>query len=387
MKVLIVIPSFSNGGTITSLKNLVSQLDISKYKIDVFAITNSGPNREYIAKYTNVLGPSLNDEKIKPTIKVSLKRSIYKSVKSIKKGLEKIGIDVSPIIFKILVNKLEKFNYNLVIGFQEGQVTRFVSYFKSIRKVAWVRCDYSNMLRISGIKPQHILYSKIDKIVCVSEYTKAVFVNLLPETRNKTIALHNLISYNSIIKKSEETKELDPRFFFNGFKIVSLGRIDPVKRFSLIPEIVSKLKKRGLSFRWYILGGGETIEKQLLINNIKINNVEKELILLGEKTNPYPYIRESHLLVSTSLSEACPNVINEAKILGTPIVVADFGSVYEFIDDNVNGIVSPIETIADKVEIMITDKELYCLIKTNISNFRYNNDRILDVWYNKILVI
>ena len=43
------------------------------------------------------------------------------------------------------------------------------------------------------------------------------------------------------------------------------------------------------------------------------------------------------MVVSTSVSEACPNVINEAKILHTPIVATNFGSVYEFIEDGVNG--------------------------------------------------
>lgn len=98
------------------------------------------------------------------------------------------------------------------------------------------------MLRISNSKPQHSLYSKIDKIVCVSEYTKNVFTNLLPETSDKTISLHNLISEKLIIDKSKENN-IDSIFNFDSFKIVSLGRIDPVKRFSSIPEIVDELKK------------------------------------------------------------------------------------------------------------------------------------------------
>lgn len=115
-------------------------------------------------------------------------------------------------------------------------------------------------------------------------------------------------------------------------------------------------------------------------------SLQEELCLLGEVNNPYPYIKNANLLVSTSLSEACPNVINEAKILGTPIVSTDFGSVYEFIEDNVNGLISPIETIADKIEQMISNEATYNSIKSNISQFKYNNDEILDVWYNEILV-
>jgi glycosyltransferase involved in cell wall biosynthesis len=189
-----------------------------------------------------------------------------------------------------------------------------------------------------------------------------------------------------IIEKSLDISELDSNFNFNGFRIVSIGRIDPVKRFSLIPEIVNNLKKRKLNFRWFIIGEGKGKEKELLIDNIFKYSVQNELLLLGEKNNPYPYIKQSDLLVSTSKSEACPNVINEAKILGTPIVAADFGSVYEFIEDNVNGLISPIETIADKIEQMITNDTLYNRIKNNISHFKYDNEEILNVLYNDIIV-
>ena len=387
MKVLFVVPSFRNGGTITSLKNLLAQLDLSNYVIDVFAITNIGPNREFIEQYVNVLGIALGGRNKKQSLKNSLKSNVFKFVKSTKKLLDKFGVDISPIAFKSAVLKLEKNNYDIVIGFQEGQATRFISYFKNAKKIAWVHCDYSNMLKISKIEPQHKLYSKVNQVVCVSDYTKNVFVNLLPETKDKTIALHNLIDKDYIIIKSIDLKDFDPLFNYEGFKIVSLGRIDPVKRFSCIPKIISELKDKTIPFKWFVIGGGEGAEKELLLQNIKYYNVENELILLGEKNNPYPYIKNADLLVSTSLSEACPYVINEAKTLHTPIVSTDFGSIYEFIENDVNGFISPIETIAEKIDLMMSDKETYDRINNNINQFEYFNDDILSVLYNDILTL
>ena len=379
MKILFVVPSFRNGGTITSLKNLLSQLDLSNYEIDVFAITNIGPNREFIEQYVNVMGVALEGVKIKQSLKNSLKSIVFKYVKSTKKILDKFGVSA--------VSKLEKNNYDIVIGFQEGQPTRFISYFKEAKKIAWVHCDYSNMLKIADMKPQHKLYSKVDQIVCVSDYTKNVFVNLLPETKDKTVALHNLIDKDYIISKSIDLKDLDPLFKYKGFKIVSLGRIDPVKRFSCIPKIISEIKNKTIPFKWFVIGGGEGAEKELFLQNIKYYNVENELILLGEKNNPYPYIKNADLLVSTSLSEACPYVINEAKTLHTPIVSTDFGSIYEFIENDLNGFISPIETIVEEIELMMSDKETYDRIKSNISEFEYFNDDILSVLYNDILTL
>ena len=53
---------------------------------------------------------------------------------------------------------------------------------------------------------------------------------------------------------------------------------------------------------------------------ISDHSVENEVICLGNKTNPYPYFKVADLLVSTSSSEACPMIFNEAKILNLPVM-------------------------------------------------------------------
>lgn len=382
-KLLIVVPSFHNGGTISSLKNILPVLKKIGCIVDVFAITNEGPNFDYISQYANILGQRIGDDKSDKKKELEVKdmlfRFVFKTVKWTKKQLCKIGIDISESAFKYSVIQLQKNNYNVVVAFQEGQATKYISLFDNVKKIAWIRCDYSSMLKISGGEPQHHLYEKINQIVCVSDYTKSVFTRLLPETVNKTISLHNLIDTQRIINGATTEEGLDNRFCFEGFRIVSLGRIDPVKQFSKIPEIAKQLVNKGCVFKWYILGGkASDDEYNLLLSNISIFNVADYVILLGEKNNPYPYIKQANLLVCTSVSEACPNVINEAKILHTPVVSSNFGSAKEFITDGVDGFVMPIETIADKIEMLIEDKNAYNQIANNISTFEYDNEIIVE---------
>ena len=89
---------------------------------------------------------------------------------------------------------------------------------------------------------------------------------------------------------------------------------------------------------------------------------------MGAKTNPYPYFKAADLLVSTSESEACPMIFNEAKILGTPIVSANFGSSYEFIKQNIDGYVTPIEEMHIVIEKLIKDKGEYSKLSPSIDN-------------------
>ena len=381
-RILIVLPSFLNGGTNTSLRNMLPVLKETGVDIDVFAITCVGTNREYVEKFANVIG--IGGNSLNNVSKLSLKQKLAKYVKIVKKGLCKIGIDISPVVFNKVTARLERNNYDLIIAFQEGITTHFVSCFTHTPKIAWIHCDYKAYLKAVKCKPETKIYDGFEKVVCVSEFTKQQFIDCVPH--KNCIALHNIIDDNSILLRAKLPID-NPVFNHNQFTILSIGRLDPVKRFEAIPSIINELKQKDIyDFRWYILGGGDENQKRKIEEAIANNNAS-ELTLLGETNNPYPYIAQADMVVSTSVSEACPNVINEAKILHTPIVATNFGSVYEFIEDGVNGLISPIESIADKIAMMITDQELYHQIKSNISTFRYDNDLLKSKLLTSILEI
>ena len=88
----------------------------------------------------------------------------------------------------------------------------------------------------------------------MSEYTKDIFTSLIPSVKNKTLAIHNFIPSNRIIELSKN--DIDLPTDDSVFIIVSIGRLDPVKRFNLIPSISRNLVNRGCVFQWFIIGGG-----------------------------------------------------------------------------------------------------------------------------------
>lgn len=376
-KILFVLPSLQNGGTVTTLKNTLPYIDRKKCHIDVFPITNSGPNYEYISKYANILGTHVGDTDTLD-FKRRLKSEVFRIVKGLKKVLCRMGYDPSSAIFKRVVEKLQKNGYDEVIAFQEVQATRMVRFFSQVHKVAWIHSDYSKLPK-SRIKEDIKLkiYDSYDKIVCVSEFTRKQFINTVPDTSDKTVALHNIISSETIKECSHE--EIDDIQFTSskGLRFVSLGRLHPVKRFSAIPGIARRLKEKGLSFCWFIIGGDDS-DKELIERNIGRYDVADCVILLGNKNNPYPYIKNADALVCTSLSEACPNVLNEAKILGTPIVSTNFGSVVEMMNDGVEGLIAPLEQLDEAINRLFSEDGLYKTIKGNITNYRYDNIKILE---------
>lgn len=378
-KILIVTPSLENGGTTSVLKNILSSIDRNECYIEVFPITNSGPNYDYISQYATILGTVVDNSSKKHFIisKQRIKSAIFNFVKLVKKTLCVLGLDISPVLFKRVVLKLEKRGYDEVIAFQEGQATRFCKYFKNTRKIAWVHCDYSKIEKKSQeVDIRQHLYDGFSTIVCVSEYTRQMFTNIVPNTIKKTVGIHNII-YSELLKQ-ESLLNLDDSIFYNynHLRLVSIGRLHPVKRFYAIPKIALDLKLKGIEFCWYIIGG-DAGDLSNIVSNIEKFGVSDCVKVLGNRNNPYPYIRIADLLVCTSFSEACPNVLNEAKILGTPIVSTDFGSASEMLVDGQEGIIVPIERISDSIFSLLTNKRLYSKIKARLALFEYDNREII----------
>lgn len=371
-KILIVIPTFGIGGTVVSTKNLILLLDRKKYDITVLCMTGKG---SMINTYNNI--------KQIPTTRIlsSLTIQSWKSGNNIMEKLfngivRKISKNkkIREIIFQNQAKKIAIKKFDTVIACQEGICTEFVSHINCQNKIAWVRCDYSKSVYNKSVDEK--VYSNFNKIVCVSDLTSERFKEIYPQYAEKTIAINNPQSEDYIIEQSLNNDN-DPLFIKKGYTIVSIGRIDPIKRFSEIPRIASFLALKNLEFKWYIIGDGSKEEKRKIRENIIKEKVEEYVVCLGLKTNPHYYIKNADLLVSLSISEACPRVINEAKILHVPVVCTNFDTAKEYIDNMKNGFISPIDEIKHSILKIIQNEELKNNIIANISKFHFDNDDIL----------
>ena len=370
-KLLFVIPSFGIGGTTVSTLNLISLLDISKYDVMVMPLLNRGVLKEQYASLPK-LKPSLIFESLSVSswrLMPNWSRKMFAMVVRFIAKNNKIKVILLKVGWRFSLNGEI---FDTIIACQEQKATTFVAQAPIADKVAWVRCDYT---RIAERRPEdrHI-YNIFRSIVCVSEGTYSSFVKLFPEYAHKTFCIHNPQN-TDLIKKQGEMPENEPRFLIDRTTIVSVGRLNPVKRFNQIASIAQRLKEYGLRFRWYIIGDGR--ERYAIEKSIKDLGMDEYVIMLGAKTNPHYYIKQADLYICLSESEACPRVVNEAKILGTPTISTDFPTIHEFIEDGKTGIISPLSEIPDAITRMFTERSLYQQIKTSISQFEFDNTELL----------
>ena len=344
-KILFVIPSFRFGGTCSSLKSILRTIE-RDFDISILALSSYGQEKAYFSSY-KILEP----DKLLYFWEVdsrSLKNKTFVCyiVKIFRKFTSMFGLNFASWVYRASSSKQYLKGFDIVVGFQEGVATYFVSYLVCNRKISWVHCNlrYSNYSHKDNIKA----YQKYDDIVFVSNTTKSVFVELYPLLKDKTQTIYNIIDYENISKQSQEP--LIDKCQFDRFTIVSVGRLAPIKRFHLIPSMVKELKARGKNVQWLILGEGS--ERQKIQDEIVKNNVENDVLMLGYISNPAPYLKSSDLYVCTSQSEACPMVFLESYLLGTYVLSTDFSSAFEIIDSITGRISTQEDLVQSIVEIM-----------------------------------
>ena len=378
-RILFVVTYFDCGGINRALQNLLNRIDINRYDIDVFGMVPDGMFADYYKNCRvlprHMLLSALMARYGQQTGTMRIWCLLVKVLNKVTRGY--FGNRVKQYVAK----RLKRQGYDTVVAFSEGAPTSFVRLMNHSNSVAWIHCDYSSYKQLNGNIDELAIYSHFKHVVCVAEYPRQTFLSCYPAMASRTTSIYNI--QDDAMMMSLAKDEVKESFSNDLFNIVSIGRLDPVKRLSIVPVLAKRLVDVGLKFRWYVIGprGGTTDEFNSLIENISQQGVTDHVFYLGEKENPYAYISRADLLVNTSISEGCPYVINEAKILHTPVVCTNFGSAAEFVDDGVNGFICPIETMADTIVNYMKDGELQRMTKSNLNTFTYNNKVLLEQVY------
>lgn len=380
-RILIVTPTLrSGGGVIRGLQNMLALLPVDKFKISVLPMIFSDSN--------NVELP--NCEILPDNFYLTAVTSIFKETKGYDKRI-KLRIAKGVLSILSMVNKRtcienwlfrhvakEYGKYDVVVAYQEGLCTRFVQYINASYKIAWIHCDYSEY-RKAYIRDELSVYEQYQRIVCVSKYTLQRFQTIYPLLQKRTLFIHNILDKDYICNSANENV-LDSKKDCGEFVIVSIGRLHQVKQFHLIPSIIDQMLTKGaLNFKWLLIGGDyDSDEYKLIVSELNRLNVDgKYFSYMGSKYNPYPYIKQSDILVSTSSSEACPYVVNEARVLKVPVVSNNYPSIYEFISDGVTGRIVSMDDMPNVLAELIMDRNKLEILKKGMGKDEYNNDKIV----------
>lgn len=100
--------------------------------------------------------------------------------------------------------------------------------------------------------------------------------------------------------------------------ILSVGRLDPKKRFDLLLRIIALLRQESNDFHFVLMGDGQERENlEKLAEDLKITDC---ITFAGEVQDATRWMGAFDIFCFTSLDEGLPNVVMEAAVASIPIV-------------------------------------------------------------------
>lgn len=288
------------GGIETAIINLLNNIDYKKYNVTLV-----------MEEKTGVLLKNVNKNVKVQELKVSNNKNVI-----IRKG----------------INFIRKLNFSILNYHKFDFSCCYATYSLSANKIALTASKnnsiyvHSNYRYIYKDKTEFKNFfncrniSSFRRIIFVANEAEKDFIKIYPELKNKCLVLNNFIDSDKILKLStEKISETHPK---NKKLFVFIGRLDDSsKKVSRAINLLKSLSDVNL----LIVGDGP--DRKMYEDLVTKNDLSKRVTFVGQKTNPYPYIKLADYIILTSDYEGFPVTYLEAitlhKRILTTIDVSD----------------------------------------------------------------
>lgn len=381
-KILFLIGNLESGGVSKSMVSLLNTIDRKKYDVSLWVGNPSGLFYELLPNGIHLL----SDKRITLLLKGvsglsqllrhgylllflgSLLRLVISTFNKAYAGW---------LLAKLMPNICKGEEFDLIVDYNgQQQLYYMVDKLKGKKKISFFHNDYSKWPFYYDMDKRY--YPKIDYIYTISDICVQSLKKYFPKQNLKICLMENITSPMLIQSLSNEII-----YDFNAnIKLLSLGHICKRKGSDLAIRAAAILKKRGFEFKWFFLGKEIDNFKGL----IKELDVTEQIVYLGMRANPYPYLKQADLYVHPSLFEGKSIALDEAKILCKPIVVTNFSTVKDQFEDRVNASIcemSP-ESIANAIEELLAKPELALQYRTYLKSHMTDNTSEVEKLYRLI---
>ena len=394
-KILFVTNTMGRAGAEKCLQALLELLDPEKYDMSVYSIINRGELYSDMPEYVHILNKnpctkSVLDNAGLAAIGRQILWSLLKKFRFITyipyffrvlfHQIKSKHLDFSKLFWMLLARNAKRFNeeYDLAVAFIEGAATYYVAdYVKAKKKATYVHIDYL----AAGYSPKldRKYYDKFDRVFCVSDTVRKVFLKAYPDYSQKTFFFHNMVPRERIIRLSKEGQGFTDGF--DGLRILTVGRLHYQKAYDLAIPALAELRRRGHNVRWYVIGEGA--EEDNLRALIRQNGVEDSFILLGTTPNPYPYIANCDIYSQASRFEGWCIALAESLVLARPVLASRCAGNEEQVTDGETGVLIDLSTenIVEGMEKLITSPELRKKFTRNLSGVALDFKKDLEMLY------
>lgn len=385
------------GGAERALLGLLYALDTDKVDVDLFINQHTGPFMKLIPDNINLLPEIPIYSSIERPMKDILKEGhflmvalrlwsklnyrffLWKNrIKSDATGMQFL-MDAAILALPKLHHLGE---YDLAISFidpphivQDKILTK--------KKIEWIHTDFSSRQRHYDVPRTIGRWSANDHIVSISDDVTKSFLIPFPMLKDKIVKMENILPQSLVLKQSEMGIAEEFERKNDCVKICSVGRIAEVKNFHSIPIVASILKDKGYNVLWLIVGPGDTDKYNKLCLE---HHVAESVRFIGARNNPYPYMKACDIYCQPSLREGKSITVQEAQMLGKPVVITRYSTSASQIKDGEDGIICEMdnESIAAAIAFLIDKKDYANRLGEHASKMHQGNNEEVNILYKLI---
>lgn len=330
-KILIIIWSFTYGGgaervLATMLNNFGDDFDFELLEYQHFDVQNPK-----LPSNVKMLDPIFDMTKIKNKKLLRWKERFYWYF---------------PLVYRL--KNLGRKKYDYEIAFNYGRPT----FLLKKNSICWVHGDVYDLLENNRLRKKLTkIYANTNKIIAISNNTKASLVKVFPKCSEKIVVINNGYDFNEIFLKSNMS--CNTVIEDNAFCLV--GRLENGKSPLKVLESIRLAIEIDKNIKLYVLGFGP-LEKDCK-DYIISHDLTKNIYMLGFIDNPFPIMKRCKAIVSLSKSEGFPTIFAESLALGVPFISTNVGGVEELSNDGKCGII--VNSVEECTEAILNYSKIF----------------------------
>lgn len=305
-KITILLLHMQHGGIEKQTISFANEI-CKKYKVEIISTYSMKKKPAYEVNPKIKITYLIDDAPNKAEFKDAIKRKNV--LKIIKESLK--AIKILYLKNKLMKQEIKKLDTDFVLSTRIEFANMLSKYTpKGIVKITQEHLHNDSNKYIKRVKKS---FKNLDYLIVLGPGSKENYSKWLED--NKKI---EIIQIPNILEEIPKDSSL-----LENYKIISVGRLHPVKDFESLIYVFDKVSKVLPQASLTIVGGGEEFEK--LITLSKKLNLENKVKITGmiSKDEVNNYLLNSDLYVMTSLTECFPMVLLEASSCGLPLISFD----------------------------------------------------------------
>jgi glycosyltransferase involved in cell wall biosynthesis len=221
---------------------------------------------------------------------------------------------------------------------------------KNKPKTVWLHCSFKVITR--DIKTDCSVY---DKVICISDKLRTDMEEYCPKLKDRFEKIYipfdiekiRRIAEKKDVLSIEEQKLLADDYFVAATRLSTDKDLD-----TLISAYKMFFDETFSQTKLYLIGDGA--DRKRLEEKVRGDGLSEMVLFLGQKNEPYPFIKNSKASILSSREEGAPLVIVEGMILQTIVVSSDCPtSPRELLNDGKCGVLFEPGNVNELKNIMI----------------------------------